>query len=356
MAVKVGKPFLLAESAAHGWGVLSHPRVIRVSDNLIVVRYYVGGDNANWDSPIVQDMPYRSPAVSYDGGKTWSYGEDQLSPLLAKYTYYWGWDVSLPDGGSILGRDDSAIRVNRFGEVIEGPWTVVIRTNGHSAGGPWHRGAVLPDGRLVAVSYYDGVDFKGKTKGSFHFVVSHDTGRTWEVVSRVAGPEDVPWGHAWLGFDGPCEASVAGSDRRIICVARTGTKMFTPFEAAKSAIRMLQAVSHDGGKSWKRGALRMEGVYPRLCVMKNGLFVLTYGRPGNHMAFSGDQGRTWVAETPLTPADANTSGYCDVVEVTPGKLLVVFDAFNMDLDGMWLWEPKTQNGLFGVFVNVKKVF
>lgn len=355
--VSKGKPFLIAESPAYGWGVLSHPRVIKVSDDLIVVRYYVGGDNANWNDPAARDIKGRSPAISRDGGKTWTFGEENLDPRIAAFTYYFGWDISLPDV-TLLGVRSQFIRVYTKEEHrIEGPFEMQLLTNGYPAGGPWHRGAVLADGTLISGTYYDPTDWRGMKKGSIHFVVSTNGGFTWEVRSKIADPDDAPWAHKWLGFDGPDESTVVGlGSQRVVCIMRTGTRMFTRFEAAKSAERMLIAFSKDAGRTWKKKVLSAEGVYPRLCKMSNGVLALGFGRPGNNLIFSTDGGRTWGHELAITAADVNTSGYCDLVEVEPGKLLVVFDAHDWDLDGVWLWEPKKQNGLFGVFVTVRRLF
>lgn len=354
--VSKGKPFIIAESPAYGWGVLSHPRIIKVSDDLIVLRYYLGGDNANWNDPGTRAIKGRSPAISRDGGKTWVYGEEHLDPLISEYTYYYGWDVSIP-GMTLLGAHSNFIRVHTSdGLRIEGPFPMQLVTNGYCAGGPWHHGSAFEDGTLISGTYYDLTEWRGMQKGSIHFVVSTNGGFTWEVRSKIAGPDDAPWAHKWLGFDGPDESTVVGfGTQRVVCVMRTGTRMFTRFEAAKSAERMLLALSRDAGRSWKRSVFRAEGVYPRLCKMSNGVLALAFGRPGNNLIFSTDGGRTWGHEIAITAADVNTSGYCDLIEVEPGKLLVVFDAHDWDLDGVWLWEPQKQNGVFGVFVNVKRV-
>jgi len=51
---------------------------------------------------------------------------------------------------------------------------------------------------------------------------------------------------------------------------------------------------------------------------------MSYGRPGAMLVFSADGGRTW---TDSTCVDATPySGYSDVVELSPGTLLVGYGA------------------------------
>ena len=358
VVVTVGRPFLIAESPAYGWGVLSHPRLIKVSDDLIVLRYYVGGDNKNWDNPGARDIKGKSPAISRDGGKTWVFGEEHLDPQVAERTYYWGYDIET-EAGTVIGAKGQAVFMGPGENILAGPWSLVLDTNGFVSGGPWHKGAVLDDGTLIAVSYADKAEFRGakKKKSCYHLLASTDTGLTWVVRSRVAGPEDAPWAHRWpLGFEGPAEAAiVALPDNEILCVARTGMKRTTVYEAAKDSIRMIQSTSPDRGVTWKHKEMTFEGVYPKMCRMHNNVVALAFGRPGNNLAFTVNGGFTWGAEVAITPPQAKTSGYCDLVEVEPGKLLVVFDLHSTDLSGFWLWEPKLQNGIFGVFVHVKRL-
>jgi hypothetical protein len=88
--------------------------------------------------------------------------------------------------------------------------------------------------------------------------------------------------------------------------------------------------------------------------MSNGVLVLAYGRPGNNLIFSVDDGRHWGRELPLTAADVRTSGYVGIAEVSSNRLLAVYDAYDTDVTGLWLWEPKEVNGVFGAFIDVKR--
>ncbi len=71
----------------------------------------------------------------------------------------------------------------------------------------------------------------------------------------------------------------------------------------------------------------MVGVRPKLLLMSNGVLVLAAGRPGNHLYFSDDGGRSWIRSLALTEG-GNSSGYVDIAEVSPGRLLALFDISN----------------------------
>jgi len=125
----------------------------------------------------------------------------------------------------------------------------------------------------------------------------------------------------------------------LLCVMRTG-----------SGKPLMQSRSSDGGRTWSKptptGVL---GVDPDLTVMKNGVAVLTYGRPGIWIAFSPDgTGRKWVNRIHID-YEGSTWSYTGVREVEPGKLLMVWDEQNVVRDG----QPAA-NYIRGVFISLRK--
>lgn len=136
---------------------------------------------------------------------------------------------------------------------------------------------------------------------------------------------------------------------------RLGTKKTNSFEPSFEGIPMLAARSKDNGVTWSRRWGDMAGTRPKLLWMSSGVLVCAFDRPGNNLVFSVDDGRTWGREISVTPADIRTTGYLDIVEVEPGQLLAIYDAFNMSLQKFWLWEPREVNGAFGSFVDVKRL-
>ena len=363
VAVTKNKPFIIAESGRrYGKGVLSHPRIIDLGEGRIILRYYVGGDKVGRYFEVgSRDITGVGPAISSDGGRSWIFGEENLDPVVAQTTHYVGADIGLRDS-VLLGAARTMCEVDRNGNLIGEPWEIGWPTNMPSRGKyypGYHRGLQDRNGALYTciVQVTEKRLWKKRQLLAVQLMESKDGGKSWIHKSTIADPDDVSWGKEYpVGYEGPNEPSlILLPDGDMICVMRTGMKQFTQWEAPKDSMSMVIARSSDGGLSWERRWMRQSGVYPKLLQMSNGVLVLAFGRPGNSLAFSTDGGRTWGLEIPLTAADAKSSGYCDVVEVAPGRLLVVFDAYNTDLRGFWLWEPKEVNALYGMYVDVRRL-
>ena len=92
------------------------------------------------------------------------------------------------------------------------------------------------------------------------------------------------------------------------------------------------------------------GACPRLLLLGNGVLALSYGRirrptQDDYIIFSGDGGKTWSGETCIFRG--LSSGYTDMVEIGPGKLLCVFDSVTA-------WGPKyTPDWIGAVDIEVK---
>jgi hypothetical protein len=143
---------------------------------------------------------------------------------------------------------------------------------------------------------------------------SADGGQTWRYLTTI--------GYDQIGSEGYNE----GSMRRLpngewLAVMRTGNNR--DFKCQDNPI--MWSVSKDEGRTWtKPQRTGLEGAFPSLAVLCDGLLAIGHGRPGAMLAFSADGGRTW---TDRTCVDATPySGYTDVVEVAPGELLFGFGA------------------------------
>ena len=105
--------------------------------------------------------------------------------------------------------------------------------------------------------------------------------------------------------------------------------------------------SADDGKTWSAPrAIADRGVWPNACRMQGGVLAVTYGRPDNWVAFSLDDGKTWVGHTCIY--QGRTTSYNTIEEVAPGKLLVVYDRQALDADG------NLNSGVVGQFMAVEK--
>ena len=128
-------------------------------------------------------------------------------------------------------------------------------------------------------------------------------------------PNEKPW--PWMGKEGPNEAGLVRlSESRLFCIFRTGSDGY-----------LGEAWSLDDGKTWTPPvSTGFKGVAPHLRLLSNGLVGLcTYGRPGPvTIMFSSDEGKNWVGTTPIF--SGKSTRYTDLIEVEPGKLLVVYDS------------------------------
>jgi len=164
---------------------------------------------------------------------------------------------------------------------------------------------------------------------------STDRGRTWDYWVTVAYDPEV-------GCESFCEAdllALPGGD--LLCFMRTGgspPKYVTP---------LYTSLSTDDGKTWSKPVpIADRGVWPNACRMQDGTLVVTYGRPGNWLAFSLDDGKTWVGH--LCFHEGATTSYNSVEEVAPGRLLVVYDRAALDADG------NQAKGVVGTFFTVER--
>jgi hypothetical protein len=115
------------------------------------------------------------------------------------------------------------------------------------------------------------------------------------------------------------------------------------------------ATSEDNGHGWRYKRMSLPGVMPTVVQLENEVLAATFGRPGNNLIFSLDGGRSWGHELTITPPDIKSSGYLDVMEVSPNRLLVVYDAYDTTTEKVWLWEPpEPVNALWGMFIEVRR--
>ncbi|MGQ9733059.1 MAG: sialidase family protein [Candidatus Zipacnadales bacterium] len=163
---------------------------------------------------------------------------------------------------------------------------------------------------------------------------STDRGVTWDYWATVAyNPE--------IGLESFCEADLlALPNGNLLCFMRTGGSggKYTP---------LYLSVSADDGKTWETPRpIADRGVWPNACRMHDGTLVVTYGRPDNWLAFSLDDGETWIGH--FCFYQGSTTSYNSVEEVEPGKLLVVYDRQALDADGNMV------KGVVGRFVRVAR--
>ena len=201
----------------------------------------------------------------------------------------------------------------------------------------------LEDGSLL-VSMYCRNEQGTDVEKNFRSLVlrSTDRGKTWHYLSTIAfdTSEDV----RGEGFD---ETSlVVLPQGKVLSFIRSGASyqasigstnnndptIDMPFSYGKQT-PIYMATSLDGGKNWGiADPTTPYGVWPNAILMQNGLLVASYGRPGNWLMFSKDEGKSWGPIIPfyqdLYPPDCGN--YFSMAEVAPNILLVVYARTNLN--------------------------
>lgn len=378
VSVRAEKPELIVSTPHPGqalggrssptWGHATHPTLIRLSKTRFVAYYGTIGDvGASGIGKATTDWP----SWTDDGGLTWHSATDpylwldgapdhlrfaKAGQTIRLHAGYSAGNISLPNGVSLAYFSEpkriSGSSSSGYSELsTQGIWT----RDGSGVHGPENimfyaplvipimylnpHGQALPDGSLLLTAYYHG---KRTVSGSYNLILfrSTDGGRTFIYFSTIGTPDDAPW-----GTEGPCEAGlVVLPNGELLCVARTGDGGW----AREDTGGMLLARSSDGGKTWEHSDLGVKGVWPQLLRLENGLIVLGYGRPGNHLLFSEDDGRTWKKRVQLNRNNENTTGYLDMAEVAPNRLMVIYDLMAID------YQNQRITGVFREFIDVKR--
>lgn len=203
-----------------------------------------------------------------------------------------------------------------------------------------HSIVALRDGSLLAGALAKFASDRQPKERSF-VVRSTDRGRTWHYVSTVA--IDLTAGDARRldGFGEPSLQTLPNGE--ILCFMRSGGT------SGGKHWPLYMSRSNDDGKTWSHAdPIADRGVFPTSCLMSNGVLVVSYGRPGDWLAFSLDMGHTWIGHFCLRqgPQHTDCSYYDAVAEVAPDTLLVAYG--RTDPNDSW------QAELLGTFITVKR--
>jgi hypothetical protein len=146
-----------------------------------------------------------------------------------------------------------------------------------------------------------------------------------------------------MGEEGPNEAALVRlPSGRLYCLFRTGNGGY-----------LGEAWSADDGRTWTQPvSTGFVGVAPHLRLMKDGLLVCSTGRPGPVVVmFSSDEGKKWTNITPIF--SGKSTRYTDLIEVKPGKLLVVYDSVPYGWHPIPPSDKSAKNTIYGTFVKVR---
>lgn len=389
ISVHKGKSFQIVHNEKKGWGYYSHPIIVQYDPELLVIYYNTVADMLFCPAITVDEagslLPEfqqagKGPVISKDGGLTWRIARPSIKgigllklssnyPVRAVSPAYNYSIVNFPNGSKAAYISPAVPPNGKFGRNVyissaifkneKGVWNDAQDVHFYCEDEDCDqivdmihlapRAAVLSDGSIVTAAYttYKIDEAPNSAKCAVFAFQSLDHGRSFRKLSIIATHEQARWGD-----EGPCEPAIATMPNGdLLCIMRTGDNKLQGTHYA--AFPMLEARSQDGGRTWKLKKMSISGVMPKLVVMRNGVAVLATGRPGNMLYFSTDNGHSWCRELAITPADILTSGYIDILETAPNRLLAVYDIYNSPLESFWLWEPTYVNGIFGTFIDVK---
>lgn len=397
MSITPGQPFELARTdRPMRHGDMSFPQIRRWGEYLVVA-WSTQGDNTMgaWFSTdsngvILRGIrtEIRSPIHSRDDGLTWSVGSPShfmaaLTNVSAATYFLWNSHLPLaqPLFNTIERADGSLIGFNYFiRPVINGRDAVSFQAIGMGAefrDNKWNQpfdvwfdfpdmdksetafagflsgwGAELDDGTLLMPIFTKSMfpyklESPTMSKYSTLLLASTNNGQSFSIRAPIATPKNAPSGN-----DGPSEAGLVKlQDGTLMCIMRTGG--LAGGDRIKDSQSMLVSRSTDGGFTWSRPTALRRGVFPVLRQLQNGVLVCVYGRPGNYIMFSNDNGRTWARTINLTAPQVPTSGYVDMYEVSPGRLLVVYDEREYQPPGEKMWHSSQgYNVVMGRFFDV----
>lgn len=375
IVVKRGDTVVVTRSRRYCW----FPNVSRLSTGEIIVGFLMSPDEVN------PEGEFTAFCVSRDGGRRWgprvTAGEgfqdsaiDRVPRPDGKLMRLGFWLLPNPPGQTkeldavMIEVSQGGHRVTQRNDIhVSLPQPVVslpVKLFGHN----------LPDGGQITAA--PGVEFDGSILDSLHgsllatmtgrfegdrferdiLVESRDGGKSWRYLSTIAQVQKKVWPGA--GDEGVDELTMVRlADNRLFCIMRTGDDGL-----------MYQTSSADDGKTWEKPVSSgAKGVDPHLRLLGDGILACSYGRPGPvTVMFSLDgTGRTWSNHTVISE-ESGQSGtgdkitrrkstcYSDVIEVAPGRLLVVYDHVPQGWDPIPKEDTESFNTIYGTFLEVSK--
>ena len=330
--VTVLEPTVMAPSPGNTQGILA------ISRTGVVAAFYESYKTANPK----EGYRYRT---SHDAGRTWS--EPRLFPAKMAGSAMYG---ALRNGG-VVKMTGQAVPLAKRKPGKPGPRRILFSDDfmkyqsdpaevdlstfpaSMSRGTPkgvfypvFDKGKMLerPNGDLLATMY--GV-LEGDTQYRTMIVISRDKGLNWRYVTTVAYEAEDPNPEFPGDWDGYCEPSMAKLlNGQLLCMMRTegATPPYKPMYTSRSK---------DMGRTWTRPVPtrpHLQNAWPTLAVLDSGVVACIYGRPGVHVVFSTDNGRTWTDRVTLTnhtttwgKPGTNISCYADLIKAGPNRLLAI---------------------------------
>lgn len=178
----------------------------------------------------------------------------------------------------------------------------------------------LPNGDVVAPLYGA---LKGDTRARTIILRSSDQGHSWHYHGSVPTQGVDPHPEFPGEFTGYVEPSIALlKNGQMLAMLRAQYSHEPPDYKP-----MYVSWSDDLGKTWTTPvptSPHLMNISPTLAVLDNGVVACAYGRPGFHVAFSTDNGRTWNERISFSDLGVlEHTGQEDMVKIGPNKLMAI---------------------------------
>ncbi len=374
--IQLGEPVTvaLAPPEVREWGPYQFPGLARLPDGRIQLNFHVEADSATaYGLPPAQ-------AVSSDEGRSWQLLPREASEDGAQPSWVSA-PLRLPNGDwltarQLRSRPASALRLPahplatlpsyavthtyyrvedlpaecrtgwllwrmRAGQTRPVEEQVVVRIPGEvrcvtedMLTFPWFQELFLaPDGSVWAVNY-DHRIVNGKLREKICALIlrSTDNGHTFDLWSEIPYAPDTAADPAAAQRDGFTEPTVCFMpDGSVLCLLRTTD--------GNGIGPLYWARSTDNGRAWSPPTVFDDlGVWPQMILLKNGVTLASYGRPGLYVRATADPaGLRWGARVTVVPPGElghDTCSYSALLPLSDDSALLAYSDFNVrDAEG-----------------------
>lgn len=353
--------FVAMAEQEEGWGFFQFPSIGKADDGTLVVSWQMKEDSHT--SYGKKSAKKYTPMMSKDEGKTWlpqdsnfmihrrGYNVEMRNgdilyvrtptakdintyssfPIAVGerngYTYYPVEQLPSELQGVYFNRQGRDGKSKKIHAELHDPGILRYAIDGQMPVVWWGNIKQLADNSLVAGVYP--TFYQDSTSdvlpGSVSFYRSEDLGNSWEVISKIHFIKDgIANVFGNKSFDEPAFELLA--DSTFVCVMRSG-----------ATSPLYKTFSFDRGKTWTSPRpFTPNGVKPQLMLLKNGVLVLSTGRPGVQLRFSLDgKGEYWTSPIDMVPFmnpdgtfTRNVScGYTSMIEADDNSFYIVYSDF-----------------------------